>query len=246
MLVHPISADTSKVPEPLGAAAMGTERELATPTGGHARPAADGLAAVAGRPPPPPAGVGQGRHAEPEHPLPGEQPGPGPVDSQAFAESYLAYRADLAAATREGSRRSLEAALRDVSDRMATVRATLAATPAGAQAVGDTLVEEAAPYQARLAEVAAITPHTAGTVVSPAALPSSRSGAGPTAAGVLGALFGLVDGFPSPVSEERRTAAFGGEVIWRRSSAHRYWAPFPAPDAPAPDSRGSRRRHWSR
>src|SRR2546423_8300256 len=85
------------------------------------------------------------------------------LGAQLFAESYLAYRADLAAATRDGSRQSLEAALREVSDRMAGLRASLAATPAGAQAAGETLFEATAPIQARLAEVTAITPHTAGT-----------------------------------------------------------------------------------
>jgi polysaccharide biosynthesis transport protein len=195
VLVHPITADTSKAPEPLDAAAMGTERELVY---------ADGVAVLV-----------QQRSGWPEstadlrRPLRvsieggtqnlniryrAHNPARARMGAQLFAESYLAYRGDLAAATREGSRRSLEAALRDVSDRMAELRSTLASTPAGAQVAGDTLVEEAAPYQARLAELTAITPHAAGTVVSPAALPSSPSGAGPVAAGLVGALLGLLAG----------------------------------------------------
>ncbi|MGH9010547.1 MAG: polysaccharide biosynthesis tyrosine autokinase, partial [Acidimicrobiia bacterium] len=196
VLVHPITADTSEAPEPLDAAAMGTERELVF---------ADGVAILV-----------QQRTGWPESPADlrrplrvsieggtqtlgiryrADDPTRARMGAQLFAESYLAYRGDLAAATREGSRRGLEAALRGVSDRMAGLRATLPSTLAGAQAASETLVEEAAPYQARLAEVTAITPHTAGSVVSPAALPSSRSGAGLTAAGVVGAMLGLLTGF---------------------------------------------------
>jgi succinoglycan biosynthesis transport protein ExoP len=195
VLVHPITADTSEDPEPLDPEAMGTERELVF---------ADGVAILV-----------KERTGWPESPVElrrplrasikggtqtliiryrADSPARARLGAQAFAESYLAYRGNLAAATRDGSRQSLEAALREVSDRMAGLRSTLAATPAGAQVASDTLVEEAAPYQARLAEVTAITPHAAGSVVSPAALPSSRSGAGPTAAGTVGALLGLLAG----------------------------------------------------
>ena len=195
VLVHPITGDTTRAPEPLDAAAMGTERELVY---------ADGVAMLA-----------QQRTGWPESPADlrrplrvaieggtqslnisyrADSPARAQLGAQAFAESFLAYRATLAATTREGSRQSLATALRDVSDRMAALRAILASTPAGAQVAGETLVEETAPYQARLAEVTAITPHAAGTLLSPAALPSSRSGAGPMAAGVIGALLGLVAG----------------------------------------------------
>jgi capsular exopolysaccharide synthesis family protein len=194
VLVHPITADTS-TPEPLDAAAMGTERELVF---------ADRVAALV-----------QQRSGWPESPAElrrplrvsiaggtqnldiryrADNPARAQTGAQLFAESYLAYRGDLAAATREGSRRNLETALRDVSDRMAGLQSTLASTPAGAQVAGETLVEEAAPYQAGLAEIAAITPHAAGSVVSPAVLPSSRSGAGTAAAGALGAVLGLLTG----------------------------------------------------
>ena len=194
VLVHPITADTSN-PEPLDAAAMGTERELVF---------GDRVAALV-----------QQRSGWPESPAElrrplrvsiaggtqnlniryrSDDPARAQRGAQLFAESYLAYRGDLAAASREGSRRSLETALREVSDRMAGLRSALAATPAGAQVAGETLVEEAAPYQAGLAEVTAITPHAAGSVVSPALLPSSRAGAGPTAAGAVGAVLGLLMG----------------------------------------------------
>ena len=48
---------------------------------------------------------------------------------------------------------------------------------------------------AGLAEVSAITPHAAGSVVSPAVMPTSRSGAGPTVAGAFGTMFGLLAGW---------------------------------------------------
>jgi capsular exopolysaccharide synthesis family protein len=194
VLVHPITSDTSD-PEPLDAAAMGTERELAF---------ADAVAVRV-----------QQRTGWPESPAElrrplqvsiaggtqnlniryrADNPARAQAAAQLFAESYLAYRGDLAAANRDGSRRNLEEALREVSDRMADLRSTLATTPAGAQAASETLVEEAAPFQAELAEVAAIAPHAAGSVVSPAVLPSSRSGAGPTGGAVAGALLGLLAG----------------------------------------------------
>lgn len=194
VLVHPITADTS-TPEPLDAAAMGTEREivftdrvagLVQQRSGWAESPAEIRR---------PLGVSiAGGTQNLDIRYRADDPARARMGAQLFAESYLTYRADLAATTREGSRRSLETALREVSDRMAGLRSALAATPAGAQVVSETLVEEAAPYQARLAEVTAVTPQAAGALVSPAVLPSSRSGAGPTTAGVIGALLGLLAG----------------------------------------------------
>jgi len=204
VLVQPITTDTSKAPEPVSPAAMGTERELVY---------ADGVAILV-----------QQRTGWPESPVElrrplrvsveggtqtmtvryrADNPARAQMGAQLFAESYLAYRADLAAAARDGSRQSLETALRAVSDRMAVLRATLASTAAGTQAAVDTLVDEAAPYQARLAEVAAITPQAAGTVVSPATMPSSPSGTPPMAAAGAGAVLGLLAG--ASLANVRRT-----------------------------------------
>ena len=194
VLVQPITSDTSD-PEPLDSAEMGTERELVF---------ADAVAARV-----------QQRTGWPESPAElrrpldvsiaggtqnlniryrADNPARARAGAQLFAESYLAYRGDLAAANRDGSRHNLEAALREVTDRMASLRLTLATTPAGAEAASETLIEEAAPYQAELAEVAAIAPHAAGSVVSPAVLPSSRSGAGPIGGAAGGGLLGLLAG----------------------------------------------------
>ena len=118
VLVRPISADTARVPEPIGAAAMATERELVS---------ADGVVMLAQRRTGwrrrpdlrRPLGVSlEGGTQNHRHHLPGGHPDRARLGAQAFAESYLAYRAGLAAATREGARRNLEAALRDVSARM--------------------------------------------------------------------------------------------------------------------------------
>jgi len=195
VLVHPITADSSKTPEPLDLAAMATERELVF---------ADGVATLVQQQ------TGwKGTPADLRRPLRVAIEGGtqtmtlryradtaerARLGAQAFAESYLAYRGNLATATRDGSRQNLEAALRGVSDRMAGLRALLAPTAAGAQAASDALLQEAAPFQAKLAELAGIAPHAAGTVVSPAALPSGPSGTGPLAAGVIGALLGLLAG----------------------------------------------------
>jgi len=195
VLVHPITADTSKSPEPISPAAMGTERELVF---------ADGVARLV-----------QERTGWEESPADLRRPLSVSIEggtqtmairyragdparaqqgAQLFAESYLTYRANLAEATKEGSRRNLEAALREASDRIAGLRASLGSTPAGAQAAGETLLEEAAPFQARLAEVTAIAPHAGGAVVSPATLPKAPAGAGPAGAGGIGALLGLLAG----------------------------------------------------
>jgi capsular exopolysaccharide synthesis family protein len=195
VLVHPITAGTSKSPEPISSAAMGTERELVF---------ADGVAVLVQQRtgwPDSPADLRRRLHVSIEGGTQtmsiryrADNPARAQMGAQIFAESYLAYRADLAEATRDGSRQSLEAALRDVSDRMAGLRNSLASTPAGAQAASETVLEEAAPFQARLAEVTAIAPHAAGTVVSPARVPTSLSGAGPVGAGGAGALLGLLAG----------------------------------------------------
>ncbi len=63
-----------------------------------------------------------------------------------------------------------------MSDRIAGVRTELASTATGAQAANDALLDEAAPYQARLAEVNVINTRAAGTVVAPATLPADPSG----------------------------------------------------------------------
>jgi capsular exopolysaccharide synthesis family protein len=204
VLVHPITADTSKAAEPVSSTVMGTERELAF---------ADGVAVLVkqrtGWPESPedlrrPLRVSvQGGTQTMTIRYRASDPARARLGAQLFAESYLAYRANLATATRDGSRQSLEAALREVSDRMAGLQASLASSPAGAQAAGQALLEEAAPFQARLAEVTAITPHAAGAVVSPAALPASPSGAGPVTASGAGALIGLLAGLS--LASVRRT-----------------------------------------
>src|SRR5437762_1804304 len=96
-------------------------------------------------------------------------PGGGPPDQ----ERHLATG---------GARRNLQAALRTVTDRLAGVRASLVTTAAGAQAATDLLFQEAAPYQAGLAEFSAVDPATLGAVVQPATLPSAPSGPGPLTA----------------------------------------------------------------
>jgi capsular exopolysaccharide synthesis family protein len=197
VLVRPFTGDTDRAVEPVGATAMGTERELVS---------ADGVAELVQRR----TGWG-GTLDDLRRPLRVSLVGgtqtmtiayrAGDADrarlgAQRFAESYLTYRARLATATRDGARRNLEAALRAVTDRIAGVRASLGPTTVGAEAAGDALSEEAAPYQARLAEVAAV--HTsadaAGAVVQPATLPTAPSGPGPLAAAGGGAVIGLAAG----------------------------------------------------
>jgi polysaccharide biosynthesis transport protein len=197
VLVRPITGHTARDAEPLGAAAMATERELVS---------ADGVAELMQR------RTGwAGTLDNLRRPLRVSLVGgtqtiaityrAGNADrarlgAQTFAESYLAYRGGLAAATRDGARRNLEAALREISDRIARARASLPSTTVGAEAAGDALSDEAAPYQARLAEVAAIhtTAEAAGAVVQPATLPTAPSGSGPLTAAGIGALLGLAAG----------------------------------------------------
>jgi polysaccharide biosynthesis transport protein len=195
VLVHPIVAEPGKATEPISAMAMGTERELV---------AADGVVQLvqeqtgwAGslddlRRPLGVSVVGTTQTLTIRYRA--DHPERARLGAQLFAESYLAYRSTLANTTRDGARRSLEAALRGVSDRVNRVRASLSPTAAGTQAANDALLQEAAPYQARLAEVNVIDTAAAGTVVAPATLPSSRSGAGPLTAAGVGAALGLAVG----------------------------------------------------
>jgi succinoglycan biosynthesis transport protein ExoP len=195
VLVHPISDDTSKPFQPIGDMAMATERELVS---------ADGVVELVQR------RTGwKGTLTDLRRPLRvtllgGTQtmriryraghPEQARLGAQLFAESYLTYRSNLATASRDGSRQSLEAALRGVTDRITRVQSSLRSTPAGAQAAGDALLEEAAPYQARLAEVNVINTKAAGTVDAPANLPAAPSGPGALLATGVGALLGLAAG----------------------------------------------------
>ncbi|HET9769288.1 MAG TPA: CpsD/CapB family tyrosine-protein kinase [Acidimicrobiia bacterium] len=205
VLVYAITDDPSGGAEPVDPGVMGTERELVS---------ADGVAAL----------VRQrtgwaGSLDDLRRPLRVSQragtrsltvayragsPERARLGAQAFAESYLTFRTALADDARSGSRRNLEAALRDVGDRVARVRASLRSNPAGARAAADALAAEAAPYQARLAELAAVDTRSAGAVVEPAPLPAGPSGAGSLQAGGIGALLGLAAG--AAAARFRRTA----------------------------------------
>ncbi len=195
VLVRPIAAESEKAPEPISTAVMGTERELVS-----ADEVARLVQAQAGW---------KGSLADLRRPLGvsvvgttqtmtiryrADHPERARLGAQLFAESYLTYRSALANATRDGARQSLQAALQAVSDRINRVRASLAPTAAGTQAANDALLAEAAPYQARLAEVNVIDTKAAGTLVAPATLPSTRTGAGPLTAAGVGAALGLVAG----------------------------------------------------
>jgi succinoglycan biosynthesis transport protein ExoP len=195
VLVRPFVDDPSDAPEPVTAEAMGTERELVS---------ADGVAELVRRQ------TGwTGSLADLRRPLSvavvgdtqtlsigyrADHPEKARLGAQLFAESYLIYRGSMVDATRDGSRQSLEAALRGVTDRLNRTRATLAPTAPGAEAANDALSEEAAPYQAKLAEVNVINTTAPGSVVAPAQLPSSPSGPGPTTAAAVGAGLGLLAG----------------------------------------------------
>jgi capsular polysaccharide biosynthesis protein len=146
VVVHPITGDTARPVEPVSALAMGTERELVS---------ADGVVALVQR------RTGwKGSPSDLRRPLQvtivgGTQtmaityraahPEQARLGAQAFADSYLAYRSSLAAAARDGARQSLEAALREVNDRIGKVRASLAGSAVGVETAADTLLQEAAP-----------------------------------------------------------------------------------------------------
>jgi polysaccharide biosynthesis transport protein len=195
VLVRPITADPAKASEPLSPEVMGTERELVS---------ADAVVDLVQRE------TGwRGTLADLRRPLSvslvgdtrtltiryrADHPERARLGAQLFAESYLTYRSALADTARDGSRQSLETALRAVRERVNRMRASLASTAAGALAANEALLEEAAPYQARLAEVNVIDTKAAGSVVAPATLPSAPSGAGPLTAAVVGVVLGLLTG----------------------------------------------------
>jgi len=195
VVVHPITSEPSKAPEPISTEVMATERELVS---------ADGVAELVQQQ------TGwKGTLGDLRRPLSASvvgdtqtlsiryranNPERARVGAQLFAESYLTYRSAMANATRDGSRKNLEAALRSLSDRIKGVRSQLAQTPEGTQAANDVLLQEAAPYQNRLAEVNVIDTNAAGSVVAPATLPASQSGAGPLTGAGVGAAVGLAIG----------------------------------------------------
>lgn len=194
VLVQPVSS-TGRPAEPASTELMGTERELVS---------ADGVAEIVRQ--------RTGWHGSLDdlrHPLSvslqggpqilriayrADDPERARQGAQTFASAYLEYRSRLTAQTLEGSRRNVEAALRQAAERAARLRAQVRTDAAGGQAANDGLLNEAAPYQASLAELAAVDTSRTGTVVEPAGLPSSPSGAGATAASGVGALLGLVTG----------------------------------------------------
>lgn len=195
VLVTAMADDPGRGIEPVDAEAMGTERELVS---------ADGVAALVQQRTGWPGTLDDLRRPLRVSQRGGTQslriayrdgsPDRARLGAQGFAESYLAYRSSLADEIRAGSRRNLETALRAVDERIARVRASLRSNPAGARAAADALAQEAAPFRARLAELAAVDTSAAGAVVEPASVPTSPAGAGPLQAGGIGALLGLAAG----------------------------------------------------
>jgi capsular exopolysaccharide synthesis family protein len=195
VLVHRITDDPTETPEPVSTEVMGTERELVS---------ADGVVELVrhqtgwtGSPndlrrPLSVAVVGDTRTLSIGYQA--DHPEKARLGAQLFAEAYLTYRSSMVDATRDGSRQSLEAALRGVTDRLNKTRATLPATAPGAEAANDALSQEAAPYQAKLAEVNVVNTNAPGSIVAPASLPSSLSGPGTSAAAAIGAVLGLLTG----------------------------------------------------
>ena len=203
VVVRQISEDTSQPPEPAGPITMANERELVS---------ADGVVQLVQRRTGWPGSLADLRRPLGVAIVGGTQsmtisyragdPGRAQQGAQAFADSYLAYRASRVAAARDGARRNLEAALRATTDGLAGVRASLATTVVGAQAATQLLSEAAAPYQAGLADLNTIDT-AAGAVVQPASLPPAPSGPGPLTAAGLGGLLGLVVGASTATAPSR-------------------------------------------
>ena len=120
--------------------------------------------------------------------------------AQAFAESYLELKRELASKQRDRRQASIETALRPVADQIIEAQRALAsaAPSSSAQAEADArlkaLHDQASPYLNDLATVRSIDPEVGGAMVSPADSPTRASSPRPKFNALLGAFFGFFIG----------------------------------------------------
>lgn len=159
--------------------------------------------------------------------------------AQAFADSYLGYRAQQATARRDGIRAGLEATLGEIEGRTAQAARTLNGPAAGRASAAAAemqafLVAQAAPFRQSLAELGVVEVNGAGTVVEPAG-PGKSVGSRP----LIGAVAGSAAGFVAAAA----TAALGQRLTRRLRNRREVEEQLHAPVlAAVPANRRTRQR----
>jgi len=138
--------------------------------------------------------------------------------AQAFADSYLQYRSQQAAQSRDARVASANAALAPIDAQIVAATQQLATAPvnsaaaATAQETLRSLGNQAAPYRQTLGDMARLNVDDPGVVVSAADRPDSPSGFSPSFLGVLGGLVGLVLGLLLAFGRDRVDNRLRGRV----------------------------------
>jgi capsular exopolysaccharide synthesis family protein len=138
--------------------------------------------------------------------------------AQAFADSYLQYRTQQAAAARDARVASANAALAPIDAQIVAATPQLATAPVNSAAAATaqeslrSLGNQAAPYRQTLGDMARLNVNDPGVVVSPANRPDSPAGFTPPFLGVLGGLLGLVLGLLLAFGRDRVDNRLRGRV----------------------------------
>jgi capsular exopolysaccharide synthesis family protein len=138
--------------------------------------------------------------------------------AQAFADSYLQYRTQQAAAARDARVASANAALAPIDAQIVAATQQLATAPVNSAAAATaqeslrSLGNQAAPYRQTLGDMARLNVNDPGVVVSPANRPDSPAGFTPPFLGVLGGLLGLVLGLLLAFGRDRVDNRLRGRV----------------------------------
>jgi capsular exopolysaccharide synthesis family protein len=138
--------------------------------------------------------------------------------AQAFADSYLQYRTQQAAAARDARVASANAALAPIDAQIVAATQQLATAPVASAAAATaqeslrSLGNEAAPYRQTLGDMARLNVNDPGVVISPANRPDSPSGLTPPFLGLLGGLAGLVLGLLLAFGRDRVDNRLRGRV----------------------------------
>jgi capsular exopolysaccharide synthesis family protein len=138
--------------------------------------------------------------------------------AQAFADSYLEYRTQEAARSRDVQVANADAALTPINAEIVATTQRLAAAPVNSPAAAEAgealkrLAAEAAPYRQTVADMDRLDVNDPGAVVSAAQRPGVPDGPQPRTDAVLGALFGLFLGTVAAFGRDRVDGRLRGRV----------------------------------
>jgi capsular exopolysaccharide synthesis family protein len=138
--------------------------------------------------------------------------------AQAFADSYLAYRTQEAARSRDVQVANANAALAPINAEIVAATQRLAGAPVNSAAAAEAgeslhrLGAQAAPYRQTVADMDRLDINDPGAVVSAASLPGVPDGPQPKTNAVLGAFFGLFVGTLMAFGRDRVDGRLRGRV----------------------------------